>query len=316
MISDMRELLVIEDGPRIRLEGRPAQGTRHQVLFGVMLNTAEPVVVKLERVPDALERERTALAWLTAERGPVPRLLLAGTATIGDERAACLVTERRPGSPPATTDGWRRMGRAYGRLSDFRHPADRLMTLDPIMFARRHAQRASDLGDRLAPVAASVPDWEHLVSQRFQDRRCLSSPMATLAPGTSSTMVMRGPSSTGKRLTSLPAALISRGWCSSLYLVPGQADTSHVTIENVPARRWTAIWVPCATAGGRLVTNLAGGRPSQGSNSSTAAGSYAADPHPGRTPRKCFGRLLPMISFGRVASREPSAAASAGRRID
>ena len=164
MISRVRELLVIEDGPRIRLEDRPAQGTRHEVLFGVMPDTAEPVVVKLERVPGALERERTALAWLTAERGPVPRLLLAGTATIGDERAACLVTERRPGSPPATTDGWRRMGRAYARLSDFRHPADRLMTLDPIMFGRCHAQRVSDLGGRLAPVAASVPDWERLVS--------------------------------------------------------------------------------------------------------------------------------------------------------
>lgn len=87
MISRVRELLVIEDGPRIRLEDRPAQGTRHEVLFGVMPDTAEPVVVKLERVPGALERERTALAWLTAERGPVPRLLLAGTATIGDERA-------------------------------------------------------------------------------------------------------------------------------------------------------------------------------------------------------------------------------------
>ena len=164
MISDMRELLVMEDGPRIRLEDRPAQGTRHEVFFGVMLDTAESVVVKLERVPGALERERTALAWLSAERGPVPRLLVAGTAAIGDVRVACLVTERRPGSPPATIDGWRRMGWAYARLSDFGHPADRLMTLDPIMFGRRHAQRVSDLGDRLAPVAASVPDWEYLVS--------------------------------------------------------------------------------------------------------------------------------------------------------
>jgi aminoglycoside phosphotransferase (APT) family kinase protein len=90
--------------------------------------------------------------------------LFAGIATFGDERAACLVIERRPGSPPATTDGWRRMGRAYARLSAFGHPTGTLTTLDPIMFGRRHAQRVSDLGDRLAPVAASIPDWERLVA--------------------------------------------------------------------------------------------------------------------------------------------------------
>jgi hypothetical protein len=163
MISRVRELAV-EGGPTVRLEDRPAQGTRHEVLFGVMPDTAEAVVVKLERLPGALERERTALAWLTAQRGPVPRLLFAGIARFGDERAACLVTERRPGSPPTTGDGWRRMGRAYARLSAFGHATDRLTTLDPIMFGRGHAQRVSDLGDRLAPVAASIPDWERLVA--------------------------------------------------------------------------------------------------------------------------------------------------------
>jgi len=119
------------------------------------------------------------------------------------------------------------------------------------------------------------------------------------------TTAMRGPSSTGKRLTSLPVDLISHDWCSSLCSVPGQAGTSHVSIGNVPAQRWTAISVPCGTAGGRPVRNPGGGRPSPESNSSTAAGSDAADPHPGRTPRTCFGGLLPRISFGLVASCEP-----------
>lgn len=103
MIPRVREPLVIEDGPTIELQDRPTQGTPHNVVFGVITDATEPVVVKLERISGALERERIALAWLSVQRRPVPRLLVAGTAMIGDQRVSCLVTERCPGSP-ATHD--------------------------------------------------------------------------------------------------------------------------------------------------------------------------------------------------------------------
>jgi hypothetical protein len=163
MFPRVNERLVIEDGPTIQLDSRPAQGTQHEVLFGVLTDTGSPVVVKLERVPGALERERAALAWLSAQHGPVPALLAAGTAIIRGKPVACLVTERRSGSPPTTTGGWWRMGGAHARLGDLRHPTSGLPILDPITFGRQHAQRVSDLGDRLARLVESIPDWKRLV---------------------------------------------------------------------------------------------------------------------------------------------------------
>jgi aminoglycoside phosphotransferase (APT) family kinase protein len=164
MIPRVNERLVIEDGPTVQLQDRRAQGTRHDVLFGVLSDTGEPVVVKLERIPGVLERERAALAWLGREHGPVPRVVAAGTVVLKGERVACLVTERCSGSQPTTTEGWWRMGRAHARLGDLQHPTSGLPILDPTTFGRQHAQRVSDLGNRLARLVGSIPDWKHLVS--------------------------------------------------------------------------------------------------------------------------------------------------------
>lgn len=159
----MGEVLVIENGPAIQLQDQPAQGTRHEVLFGVMIATADPVVVKLERIPGALARERAALTWLGTRPGPAPRLLAAGQTVIRYEHVACLVTERCRGSSPTTIEGWRRMGRAHGLLAALDRPPGGLTVLDGSAFGRQHVQRLADLGDRLAPLAASIPDWAHLV---------------------------------------------------------------------------------------------------------------------------------------------------------
>lgn len=132
--------------------------------FGVVVETREPVVVKFERIPGALGGERTALACLGASDGPVPRLLASGSAVLDGERVECVVSERRPGSPPTSVDGWRRMGRAYAALARRRDlPAD-LPAFDCIAFGQLHAQRVSDLSDLLAPRVVSIPDWEDLAS--------------------------------------------------------------------------------------------------------------------------------------------------------
>jgi aminoglycoside phosphotransferase (APT) family kinase protein len=160
----MQEEIMIDDGPSVLVQGRPAQGTRHEVVFGALEGSAEPVVVKLERTPGALVREQQALEEIASIRGPAPRLVAAGTALMDGERLACLVIERRPGEAPTTDEGWRRMGRALARLSTPVTPTTQLPVLSHTEFGREHAQRVSDLGDRLAPLSLTIPDWELLVS--------------------------------------------------------------------------------------------------------------------------------------------------------
>ena len=163
----MLDRLVIAGGPTVNLEGAPAQGTRHTVAFGVLGETGAPVAVKLAHLPGALQRERAALAGLGAREGPVPRLLASGSVLCGSTRVDCLVIERRPGAPPTSVDGWRRMGRAHARVTNRREqpPAD-LPTLDRVAFGAAHARRIDDLGERLAPLAAAVADWARLCSAR------------------------------------------------------------------------------------------------------------------------------------------------------
>jgi Phosphotransferase enzyme family len=163
----MQGQLIIEGGPTVELEGVPAQGTRHAVAFGVLGETGEQVAVKLECLPGALGRERAALAGLGAREGPVPRLLASGAALLGAERVECLVTERRPGAPPAEIDGWRRMGRAHARVTSRggQAPAG-LPRFGRVAFGREHARRIRELGERLAPLAVSIPDWALLSSER------------------------------------------------------------------------------------------------------------------------------------------------------
>ena len=160
----MQEEIFIDDGPSVRIQTRPAQGTRHEVLFGALRETEEPVAVKLERIPGALEREEQALRQLAMDGGPAPRLLAAGATVVDGERLACLVTERRPGEPPTTENGWRRMGQALARVGRPVAPNNQLPVLNHTAFGQQHAQRLSDLGDRLALLAAAIPDWELLAS--------------------------------------------------------------------------------------------------------------------------------------------------------
>jgi aminoglycoside phosphotransferase len=166
VVDDARvsEWLVIDDGPAIELQGRPAQGTQHDVHFGVLSDTQQPVVVKLERIPGALERERVALAWLGAHRGPAPRLLAGGGALLAGARVVCLITERCHGAAPISLDGWSRMSRAHAHLAGLRVPCSGLPILDPIAFGQRHTQRVSDLGTRLDQLSRSIPDWAQLIS--------------------------------------------------------------------------------------------------------------------------------------------------------
>jgi len=161
----MAERLVIEGGPTVELQDRPSQGTRHEVSFGVLADTGVRVAVKLERMPGSLERERAALAWLGARGGLVPRLLAAGIGVIGQQRVTCLVTERRPGSSPATIEGWRRMGHAFANLSEQRALPSDLPRLDRVAFGQTHAQRVRELGDRLTRLLASIPDCKQLTSE-------------------------------------------------------------------------------------------------------------------------------------------------------
>ncbi len=160
----MGQVLVIEGGPTVELRGSPAQGTRHTVAYGVVAETGESVAVKLEGMPGALARERAALTQLGARHGPVPRLIYGGTARLGDKAFECLVIERRPGSPPTTVAGWRRMGRAYARLADRSETTADLPSSDAVDFGAHHAERIADLGERLSQLAASIPDWATLSS--------------------------------------------------------------------------------------------------------------------------------------------------------
>ena len=162
----MPEVLVIEDGPRVELDGSPVQGTRHTVRFGSVCGSGERVAVKLERVPGALGRERVALAGLGASTGPVPRLLCAGRARLDEGPVECLVIERRMGAPPSSPPGWRRMGRGYGRLAERTERPVELPAHDRATFGAGHARRVAELGARLAGLATAIPDWASLCSDR------------------------------------------------------------------------------------------------------------------------------------------------------
>lgn len=159
----MLQRLEIDGGPIVDLDGRPAQGTRHEIIFGVLADGGDPVVVKVERIPGALDRERAALAWLGTEGlGMAPMLVASGDATLDGEPVSCLVTERCPGSPPATVDGWERMGGALARLTGAGHPDDLLPRLGPDEFVKEHADRVRELAERLDPFLEPIPDWAEL----------------------------------------------------------------------------------------------------------------------------------------------------------
>lgn len=161
---DPPESICLADGLDIRADGRPAQGTRHEVLFGVLQRTGERVAVKIERIPGSLEVEHRTLSWLTAQQGPAPRLITASTVISRGRPATCLVTTRADGAAPTTRSGWERMGRALARLADLPLGGCGLTVVDPPTFGERHAQRIRQLGLRLEMLAGAVEDWTQLSS--------------------------------------------------------------------------------------------------------------------------------------------------------
>jgi aminoglycoside phosphotransferase (APT) family kinase protein len=161
---DPPEPIRLADGLVVWVDGRPAQGTRHEVLFGVMPHTRERVAVKIEGIPGGLETEHRALRWLTAQRGPAPRLITACTAIFKGRPTACLVTERAEGIAPTTGSGWDRMGRTLARLVDIPWCGSELTVLDPETVGGRHVRRIEELGARLEVLADSVEDWTELCS--------------------------------------------------------------------------------------------------------------------------------------------------------
>jgi aminoglycoside phosphotransferase len=155
--------LSLTDGTTIGDLSRPLQGTRHRVVFGVDEASGGEVVAKIELIPGALEPERRALQWLTAQRGPAPRLLVAGRLDAAGEHpgAVCLVSDRAVGETPTSADGWWRMGRALAGLSRLPWQASALETLDHDDFLGFHERRVDDLdhatGGDLSETLPAVP---------------------------------------------------------------------------------------------------------------------------------------------------------------
>jgi Ser/Thr protein kinase RdoA (MazF antagonist) len=143
--------LRLTDGTTIGNLSRPLQGTRHRLLFGVEVSSGREVAAKIELIPGALEPERLALEWLTAQGGPSPRLRAAGIIDATGEHpgAVCLVIDRVPGEPPASTAGWERMGRALAHLSRVPWQGSNLTTLDHDDFLGLHERRVDDLSRTL-----------------------------------------------------------------------------------------------------------------------------------------------------------------------
>jgi aminoglycoside phosphotransferase (APT) family kinase protein len=161
----VRSEIALSSGVSVTIEGRqPPQGSKHEVLFGILRDTGEAVVVKLEGIPGALGRESAALEYLAARRGPVPEVKAIGLTDVAGERVPCLVLKRQEGAAPTSRDGWRRMGRALGRLAEPASDIEQLPVVDRERFGDEHAQRVRELGDCLTAIVAAVPDWPSLAS--------------------------------------------------------------------------------------------------------------------------------------------------------
>jgi len=157
-------LIELDDGQVIHVAERPAQGTRHEVLFGILESTGEEVVVKLERIAGSLARERQALTWLTTQQGQAPRLRGASGAMCGVERVFCLVTDRATGHAPTTVQAWVRMGRSIATLTGIDWEGSGLPVYDVVTFGQAHAQRIDDLAEHLIELRDVIVDWEQLSS--------------------------------------------------------------------------------------------------------------------------------------------------------
>jgi hypothetical protein len=126
------------DDTRVEVTGRPAQGTRHEVLLGRDVASGDDVVIKLERVAGALEIERCALMWLTAHAGPASHLRSAARTRQAEAlRDSAWSAISRAVAPPQSEQGWERVGVALAGLSD-------------LALARMRAEDLCPCGVRLA----------------------------------------------------------------------------------------------------------------------------------------------------------------------
>ncbi|HEY2053818.1 MAG TPA: aminoglycoside phosphotransferase family protein [Solirubrobacterales bacterium] len=152
--------LSLVDGTTITDLSRPSQGTRHRVLFGIEQSSGREVAAKIEMIPGALEPERRALEWLTAQGGPSPRLHAAGTLVADGEfpGAVCLVIDRAEGEAPRSSIGWERLGRALARLSLVPWQGSNLTTFRHDAFLALHEQRIDELNQALRrDLGATLP---------------------------------------------------------------------------------------------------------------------------------------------------------------
>lgn len=166
----MEDELILRSGRRVAVHDRPAQGTKHEVLFGTLQMTGEAVVVKLEGIPGALERECAALRHLASSHVGVPRLIAAEPACLSGRATFCLVMTRQSGEPPTSTDGWRRLGQALGRLAQPTSAPGPLPVVGHQHFGDQHAQQVSELDGRLDAIAAVAPDWSSLICAEMPAR--------------------------------------------------------------------------------------------------------------------------------------------------
>jgi aminoglycoside phosphotransferase len=153
------------DGARVEVTARPAQGTRHEVLFGRDVLSGGDVVVKLERIEGTLETERRALTWLTAHGGLVPHLRSVSWVRGADGGSRlCLVSDRAPGEAPQSDRAWERLGAALARLSALPWRGSGLMTYDQGEFMANHQSRVRDLGSILGEVPIGLVGCERVMS--------------------------------------------------------------------------------------------------------------------------------------------------------
>jgi aminoglycoside phosphotransferase len=150
---------------QVEVTGRPAQGTRHEVVFGRDVVSGDGVVIKLERIAGALETERCALTWLTAHAGLAPHLRSAARIRQADGASRlCLLSDLARGEAPHSEQAWERFGVALAGLSDLPWRGSGLRIHDHAEFVAGHQARIRDLGDVLSEPLKGVVDLDWLMS--------------------------------------------------------------------------------------------------------------------------------------------------------
>ena len=157
--DDGDAVLPLADGSGVVITGRPAQGTRHDVLFGRDRSDGAEVVVKIERVAGALANEQVALQWLTGRSHLTPRLRRVSEVPLADGRSpVCLVMDRVSGVAPVQGAGWSRMGTALAQMNAIAWEGTCLPIHQPGAFAESHAGRVRELEGSLTSAIAQPED--------------------------------------------------------------------------------------------------------------------------------------------------------------